>query len=292
MEALRQISDGSIDDVEFLNFPSDFVHLEIKEEVSENNEYFTNEDIKVKNEYSDDNLNSDTVNFKKISKDPDWDLNVEYLAEPRNVTKSKEKLFTCVGCDINFKHKRSLQNHVERVHEGKTVVKNLTCEGCNKKFKFTSQLKNHFEMVHEGKKPVKKYSCEECKKDFVSKSVLNQHILGVHEKKKPWKCDICHKDFSQKCSRDWHIARVHETNNKSFKCEKCNKSFTFPSELKQHIENFHENKKPRKKYFCLVCEKEVLTGKVDHIKKYHSEKDGDLQCPKCDKKFPTFTELG
>ena len=125
MEALRQISDGSIDDVEFLNFPSDFVHLEIKEEVSENNEYFTNEDIKVKNENSDDNLNSDTVNFKKISKDPDWDLNVEYLAEPRNVTKSKEKLFTCVGCNINFKHKRSLQNHVERVQEGKTIEKNL-----------------------------------------------------------------------------------------------------------------------------------------------------------------------
>ena len=47
-------------------------------------------------------------------------------------------------------------------------------------------------------------------------------------------------------------------------------------------------KKGRKKYFCYVCEKEILTGKVDHIKKFHSHKDGNKTCPKCGKTFLKF----
>ena len=73
-------------------------------------------------------------------------------------------------------------------------------------------------------------------------------------------------------------------------CNFCSATFANPGNCRMHERTVHMGHP--KKYFCLVCEKEVLTGKVAHIEKYHNEKDGNLKCPKCDKTFPNFTELG
>ena len=59
MKTLRQISDGSIDDIDFLDIPSTFDDLEIKEE---NHEVI--EDIKIEHE------NSDTNHVAKIHSEP------------------------------------------------------------------------------------------------------------------------------------------------------------------------------------------------------------------------------
>ena len=63
-----------------------------------------------------------------------------------------------------------------------------------------------------------------------------------------------------------------------------------PLELKKHEDYMHENPRPRKKFYCKVCEKEIFTGRMDHLQKYHSGKDGNFDCPKCGKKFHKFTQ--
>ena len=43
LETLRQISDGSVDDIEFPGNPSDFVQTSIKEEDMDDSKYFSND---------------------------------------------------------------------------------------------------------------------------------------------------------------------------------------------------------------------------------------------------------
>ena len=43
LETLRQISDGSVDDIEFPGNPSDFVQTSIKEEDIDDSKYFSND---------------------------------------------------------------------------------------------------------------------------------------------------------------------------------------------------------------------------------------------------------
>ena len=46
----------------------------------------------------------------------------------------------------------------------------------------------------------------------------------------------------------------------------------------------------KKRYFCVVCDKEVafIPDNGGHIKKYHS--DGEINCPKCDKIFQNYKQ--
>ena len=115
-------------------------------------------------------------------------------------------------------------------------------------------------------------------------------MKAVHEKQKPYKCETCNKAFSQRVSRDMHYKRIHGTLEKPHKCAICDMCFAFPAGLKHHMEKGHDGKKPMPKpFFCKVCEKDVL-DKAEHIKELHS--DGNVQCPKCDRTFKTFNQLG
>ena len=128
-------------------------------------------------------------------------------------------------------------------------------------------MKKHIDSVHEGKKP---FMCEFCGYGCLLKSSMNRHVASVHDGNKPFRCEFCDYSCAVKSNMNKHIASIH------------------PSELKEDTEMINEIEKPCKKYFCYVCEKDTWFGKVDHIEKFHSEKDGNLTCPKCEKIFAKF----
>ena len=161
--------------------------------------------------------------------------------------------------------------------------------------------------VHEKQKPFK---CEICNKNFSTKNSQKVHITRVHEGKKPFTCDTCGKRFADAYDLKKHNSMVHE--GVKYSCHICTDTFASKQAVHNHVVVKHELKdltidehqmaeygkipevaalikrKPHKKYYCKICEKEVLFGKIAHIKKFHGEKDGNLKCPKCDKVFPTF----
>ena len=64
----------------------------------------------------------------------------------------------CHDCDKQYEDKRSLKNHVNRVH--KRVKYN--CDQCEKEYADRRSLTNHMNSVHKGIK----YKCKHCDKVF------------------------------------------------------------------------------------------------------------------------------
>ena len=122
LEALRQISDGSLDDVDLSG------HVNIKQEPQENHEFLPSDyvinDLKIKREINDSNQYYVADNFNDYYNDPNLDYSVgEYI--PKKIKKKKKTSsikntngtpFKCGSCDFSFKLKRSLKDHVESVH--------------------------------------------------------------------------------------------------------------------------------------------------------------------------------
>ena len=329
METLRQIPDGSLDDIYFPGSnPVDFKGFNIKEESIDETTIERDNDIVVKNEvFVDEDVHPEYY-LADFQNDFDIDENDE---AQENVKKAVTKKMKCELCDY---HGSSLKKHMQQVHE---KVMSYLCTICNNDFTSEKYLKNHVSTVHEGKKPaktkLKKHTelgtsrmikCKICEFHGLTGD-FKRHMAEVHEKKRLFKCDICMMDFTRKSHMKNHVRRVHEKKKlfKPYKCEICSKMYAVPSDLRLHVATIHEGKKPYsckectemfaskqallahtrrkhtpegiseerlKKFYCQICEKEVH-GKVAHNRKFHDKTVGNLKCPHCEKTFKR-PELG
>ena len=81
----------------------------------------------------------------------------------------------CFICGDTFSEKKSMQKHVDSVHEKKRPY---MCPICSQTFPENRNLKRHIQAVHEKLKP---HMCNICGKRFFDKEKLRNHILCVHE---------------------------------------------------------------------------------------------------------------
>ena len=65
------------------------------------------------------------------------------------------------------------------------------CEICGVDFTYLSYLKRHM-IIHLGSKPFK---CTTCDKTFKTKNEVKIHVAAVHDKEKTFECDYCDKKF-------------------------------------------------------------------------------------------------
>lgn len=122
--------------------------------------------------------------------------------------------FKCTQCEKLFRHKRSLEKHME-YHTG-AIVKSFVCDVCGKAFRrnpdllvcnrwnfdiltyflikliwiqhvdlFWNYLQEH-RRIHTSEKP---YTCEHCASNFRTMSSFYSHLRKIHGKSR---CKWCH----------------------------------------------------------------------------------------------------
>nr|CAH7767236.1 unnamed protein product [Callosobruchus chinensis] len=129
-------------------------------------------------------------------------------------TISNYKFFTCTHCNMTFKTKTSLDNHVIKKHPNSTssvTNKIHRCTECNYKTTKSTDLKKH---------------------SLKHTEILDTRLLST--------CAFCPAGFKSKRSLDQHIVKKHpnciaSVTKKILKCTKCTYKTTISSQLKSHL---------------------------------------------------------
>eukprot|EP00111_Clytia_hemisphaerica_P013861 TCONS_00040789-protein len=109
----------------------------------------------------------------------------------------KAEIWICknLGCNKQFKHRQSLQNH--KLNCG--LSSSVKCPVCFKSFARSWYLKSH------KCKQKESLECSQCSKVFPKVWHLKRHIKNVHAKlKKELKCSTCERQFSRQDFYDKH----------------------------------------------------------------------------------------
>ena len=189
----------------------------------------------------------------------------------------------CVFCGKTFRHPVHLKAHNEDMHpKTPKVVKMKKCDSCEAEFKCRKTLLVHKDKVHLGVE-TEKVLCPLCGKSFASEYILKKfHIDIVHKGKKPHKCLQCDRAFGRTSELKIHFEKSHAT-VKKFVCKTCNKNFGNNQVLKDHIKSVHE-KIP--KHTCDYCGKLFVYSHnyKAHVKVvHHGQKD--FKCDLCGMEF-------
>ena len=168
----------------------------------------------------------------------------------RNSHKGK---FFCEICVLIFQSKVSLTDHIEIVHEGKAH----RCGLCEKNFRDKRRLQGHKQKVHgkEGEILVEPRICKYCNKSFCSESALDYHIQVVHESKR-YRCNTCNKTCArisstpscESCYKNLPTRQTplkHTENSHGSKAPKlycciiCDINYQSQAELQNHVKITH-----------------------------------------------------
>ena len=130
-----------------------------------------------------------------------------------------------------------------------------------------------------------RFRCDLCDKTFLSRSQLDGHVQEDHE---GFVCDLCNKTLASYEGLLQHKS-THKA-AKNFKCTKCGQLFRWRSEYRRHAEVDH-GQKITDMTSCTVCNKQVVSKRLnEHIKMVHSNSK-PFACKQCDKRFGKPSEL-
>lgn len=90
--------------------------------------------------------------------------------EPKTIDNEEETDFFCNECDIEFKSKKGMRQHMGKVHD--TKYKHSRCKVCKKKFRNKYAVRFHSKQVHEKST---RAECSKCGRVFYNKYLLIKH---------------------------------------------------------------------------------------------------------------------
>lgn len=164
--------------------------------------------------------------------------------------KEQHNNMICGICDIVFKRKRQLNDHIKQHYDDDEHC--YKCLVCKKIYKTKENLTQHMR-VHSGEKP---YACKICNKRFNHSSYINIH-MRIHTKEKPYKCSICTASFISKSKLTCH-EKAHN-NIRPHGCKVCGRSFRSPADLRDHTRSEHTNERP---FECNICNRGFAKHKL------------------------------
>lgn len=252
----------------------------------------------------------------------DDDNNSESIKEVFTVD-FKSKTFYCGLCENVYKHKQTIERHLEKEHSvlvPKKVLKskplrssldeqyrrkrkrdnNLICDFCGQCFIFRESMRKHVlrhvnppNPTTVSKIPREKIVCHKCTK-LVDPSSMKRHIRVHHSNYRPFRCEEpgCTTTF-------FDITKFKDHQNihlkiKPYVCEFCQESFHYASNLRQH--NLRHTQPERFK--CEICSHCFVSSKSLRLHvRLHSEVDPDSPKPfacdheGCDKSFRYLDRL-
>ncbi|KAL4221353.1 hypothetical protein ACF0H5_019613 [Mactra antiquata] len=118
--------------------------------------------------------------------------------------------FVCTYCGVKYRHKNSLNEHVQKQHEGTAKV--FECEVCGVQMCRLRHLEDHMN-IHRNVNP---YTCSKCGKGYKNKCAYKRHNKTCGSKVKH-ACDQCGQLYSTVLGLRDHIKRCHEERH-DFKC--------------------------------------------------------------------------
>ena len=124
------------------------------------------------------------------------------IVSPEKVKKKLEKRVNCELCGKGFVYACQYERHMK----GHSGIKDHQCTECGKSYSSKRSMEQHVEIVHQGKKT---FECKVCCQMFGRLSSLRVHDLS-HTKELPFKCDFCSAGYKEKRNLLKHVAKVHQ----------------------------------------------------------------------------------
>ena len=110
--------------------------------------------------------------------------------------------YPSTSCDLKFKNKPNLMNHMKRMHKEKDIY----CFLCDYKTSSSNQLKRHHTIKHEGFRVLQ---CHFCTYGAQNQADLAKHITNIHYGQR-FTCDQCHYKARDKSKVNHHVKAEHE----------------------------------------------------------------------------------
>ena len=176
--------------------------------------------------------------------------------------------YPCKFCNKEYRSTKSLKEHTESVHEGKT--RNCTIDNCD----FTATRRDHLRFHIRSAHFNEQTQCNLCDYQAKHKGHLTEHVLNVHDEGATYNCSIQNCDFTANKRRSLrnHINSVHL--NHWHSCNLCDYKSAIKSHLTEHIKYMHLKSENE---ICAECNKSVQKRYLTkHMRKFHSETSKSL----------------
>ena len=212
---------------------------------------------------------------------------------------------TCHKCGKSFSKKESLRKHKQN-HPNETK---LACDLCDLDFKTKIELVNHVKRKHVNKKLIDnnltEYRCENCKISFLSDETLKKHIMRSHKEDNKLDCDECDYQTFSFQFLEKHVQITHRPPSQSatadvseakYQCKDCGQEFTEKWTMMNHMRDTHGKSKRKCRY------KDTNECKHGSIKCWYSHDDESdpqsdsfesvsITCKVCQNSFSSKSQL-
>ena len=154
----------------------------------------------------------------------------KHLCGKRKRHEKKKYVYICEECELTFKNKLTLDNHMVEIHKSEDKIKCTLCpkyfskayikahmtkgahklrQSCSICGKSVAQMTIHMETIHK-ENSEKRFICDQCSKGFWSIGQLSNHKMNVHLKLKPYTCRLgCDQSYNDRSNRNQHEKRSH-----------------------------------------------------------------------------------